>query len=453
VWTLAAGARLACSAAALAALPAPTRAQTPPPAPPGAEVEAGDGEGEDDTPAEGFVLPAGTEALPPLVLMGYLDVGFADAQGNGTSLAGPDDGTPADYHVDFFAPMVNSRGDVASTETGGRVTHGFLPRSVAIAGKPSFLLNTASFDLRYQAPRAPVMAFTRLQVLPRFGGDGRGNQTWVFLEQAFGRVTPFEGHELFVSLGKFDSVFGIEYLEREAPFRTGITPSLLARYTTGTSIGAKVFYRQQIAPLWSALSLNFAATNSGTMIEALQPPDASLTGRPVLAARLGYELALPALQIKLGASGLRGPRNDQHERSVPQKMYGADGRLTVAGFTLAGEYVHVEKEETEGAKQTGMGTFPATPEFYAHGFWAQGSYALAIGRGPLRAITGYGRYERRHAYFEGFTPITVARVTGGVRLDLWESFILKAEMLFNRELEGAPTVKNDVFTSSAVYSW
>ena len=64
-------------------------------------------------------------------------------------------------------------------------------------------------------------------------------------------------------MGKFDSVFGIEYLDNQANIRTGITPSLIARYTTGQSVGAKLFYRLQFAPLWSAVCLNAAVTNSG----------------------------------------------------------------------------------------------------------------------------------------------------------------------------------------------
>ena len=44
-------------------------------------------------------------------------------------------------------------------------------------------------------------------------------------------------HSLFV--GKVDSVVGIEYKTRKAPERFGITPSLLARYTTGTAVGIK----------------------------------------------------------------------------------------------------------------------------------------------------------------------------------------------------------------------
>ena len=50
---------------------------------------------------------------------------------------------------------------------------------------------------------------------------------------------PFDAPELALTVGKFDSVFGIEYLENQANIRTGITPSLIARYTTGQSLGAK----------------------------------------------------------------------------------------------------------------------------------------------------------------------------------------------------------------------
>jgi hypothetical protein len=298
-----------------------------------------------------------------------------------------------------------------------------------------------------------VMAFVRIQMVPRWGGDGAGNTTTLYVEQAFGRVTPFEGRELFISGGKFDSVFGIEYLDNPSLFRTGITPSLLARYTTGTALGVKAFYRQQIPVLWSAVSLNVAATSGSNFVEALQPTDASLTGVPVASGRFGYELDLPRVQVKLGASGLRGPRNDQFDRHALLTMYGFDARLNVFGLSLAGEYVHVDEDEGSGGKQTGAGGFPIASAFHAHGFWAQAAYALRLPRGPLRAVTPYGRYEQRHAEFEGFRPITVARVTAGLRLDLWSALILKGEVLLNRELSGAPEVDNDVFTTSAVYAW
>jgi hypothetical protein len=406
---------------------------------------------DDVVESEGFVLPPGVETVPALSLLGYVDFGFAKAGGDGTSFPPGDNRVPADYGVDTFAPAVNSRGDVASIDSGGRPTNGFLPRSVNIAGRPSFLINTINQDLRYQTPH--VMAFVRLQVLPRWGGDGAGNVTSLFVEQAFGRVTPLEGRELFVAGGKFDSVFGIEYLDNAALYRIGITPSLFARYTTGTALGLKTFYRQQIPGLWSALSLNIAATNGSNFVEALQPPDASLTGVPILSGRFGYELNLPGVQVKLGGSALRGPRNDQFDRHALLTMFGFDARLLLAGLSLSGEYVYVDEEEGAGSKQTGAGGYPIASEFYAKGFWAQAAYALPLAFGPLRAVTPYARYERRHAWFEGFRPITVARGTAGLRIDLWKSLVLKGEYLINQELEGAPTVDNDVLTTSVVYSW
>jgi hypothetical protein len=403
--------------------------------------------------AEGFVLPEGAVATPPFVIMGYIDVGFARARGDGTSFAPGDPRPEPDYHTDPFAPAVNSRGDVASIDAGGKELSGFLPRTVNIGGRGSFLLNTLDLDLRYQPPRAPVMAFARVQFLPRWGGDGRGNQSTVLVEQAFGRVTPLDGREFFLSLGKFDSVVGIEYLDKEAPYRIGITPSLMARYTTGTALGVKVFYRQQLPAAWSALSLNAAATNGSNFVEALHPPDASLTGVPTVSARLGFELNLPTFQIKLGASGLGGPRNDAHDIHAPLKMYVLDARVLVGGLSLAGEYVNASEEEAEGMKQTGMGAFPEAAEFNVQGAWVQAAYAIHLDLQSLRAVTLYARFERRHAWFETMPAITVGRLTAGARLDLWDCLILKGELLVNRELEGAPSVENDVVTFSGVYTW
>jgi hypothetical protein len=401
--------------------------------------------------SEGYSPPLEGAATPsPLTINGYVDVGFAKAQGNGTSFPPGDTVLPADYGVDTFAPAVNSRGDVASIDPNGRFVNGFLPRSVAIGGRASFLLNTFDVDLKYATPNAPLLMFARVQFLPRF--TGVDDQTRVYVEQAFGRLVPFESLELALTVGKFDSVFGIEYLDNQANIRTGITPSLLARYTTGLSIGAKLFYRVQLAPFWSALSFNVAATNSGNFVEALQPPDASLTGRPVGSGRLGYELNTPFVQAKLGGSIAYGPRNDQNDPNALQKEYGADLRLAAFGVYLSAEYVRVD-EGQGGPKTTSLAPFPLSSEFSARGGYVQLAWAIAIDRGPLRKLTVYGRYDRRHAWFEGFTPITVDRFTGGLRLDLGDSLILKGEYLDNRELAGAPTVANNVLTTSLVYSY
>jgi len=413
-------------------------------------------------------------ATPPLVITGYVDVGFAKAQGDGTSFpssyrALPPPGPP-DYFVDPFAPAVNARGEAASTALPpGTMAGGFLPRSAGIGGKPSFLINTADVDLRYTAPELPILIFTRLQVIPRLydpatsQGVLGGEYTRLFLEQAFGRITPIKSAELAISVGKFDSVFGIEYLDNQANFRVGVTPSLLARYTTGQSTGVKVFYRYQLIPIASAISLNVAATNSGTFVEALQGPSASLTGRPVGAARLGYELNLARVSLKLGASAVYGPRNDQSATTAAtQRLLGVDVRLVVPTLTIAGEYVDIEEEGGDEIaampvpKLAGTGPYPEVAEFYAHGFWLQAAEELPLPIDPaLFRATLYARYEQRHADFPGYAgaDIEVDRITAGLNLGLGESLQVKAEYLVNREVEGAPQVANNVFTSSAVWTW
>jgi hypothetical protein len=88
-----------------------------------------------------------------------------------------------------------------------------------------------------------------------------------------------------------------------------------------------------------------------------------------------------------------------------------------------------------------------------NGFYNQLAVAVPTGTTGLQTATVYLRYDRRHAEFEGFGPILTSRITVGARLDLWSALALKAEYLFNRENAGAPTVPNDVFTSSVVYTW
>ncbi len=393
---------------------------------------------------------------PPLVVTGYVDVGFADAQGNGTSFHPADNRAPLDYGVDTFAPAVNSRGEVASTDPGTdplgnpRFVNGFLPRSTGIGGVPSFLINTASVDFRYLAPELPVMVFTRVQLLPRFAN---GDASRVVLDQAFGRIAPFKSAELALSVGKFDSVFGIEYLENQANFRVGVTPSLLARYTTGTSVGGKLFYRAQLVSMASALSLNLAVTNGSTLVESLQTADRSLTGVPIGSGRLGYELNLSRTSVKLGASFSYGPRNDQLDRAAIQYLLGFDVRVLLGPLMVSGEYVKIHQDEgSADGKFTGLGRFPFASQFYAQGFWAQAAYELQIPSANLK-LTPYGRYEQRHAEFEGFAAIVVDRITGGINLGVGDNLQIKAEYLANRELSGAPNVANNVIASSVVWTW
>jgi hypothetical protein len=398
---------------------------------------------------DAYTTPTGF-AVGGLQINGYVDIGFAKAQGNGTSFAPGDTRIPADYVADTFATAVNTRGDVASVDSGGRFTNGFLPRSMNIGGQPSFLLNTFDVDLKYAPATAPILLFSRFQLYPRYGASG--NVTTAEVEQAFARIAPFSSAEFAISIGKFDSVFGIEYLQNESNLRTNVTPSLIARYTTGQSLGLKAFYRKELPP-WFAASLNFSATNGGTMTETLAPPDISISGRPVLTARLGLEGNFPAVEIKAGASGEYGPRNDQHGARVHQWLLGADLRIISKRLSLEAEGVTVRQDQGDADKTNGLGTQTLVSEFAARGAYVTLAYGQPLTEGALRKLTPYVRFERRRAQFEGFSAYTVQRVTAGFRVDLWDELIAKAEYLINGEVSGLPPVDNNVFTSSFVYSF
>jgi hypothetical protein len=406
-------------------------------------------EAEGSEPA-GYTAPEATQ--PVFRVSGYVDFGWAKAQGNGSSFLPGDTRLPADYYVDPFAPAVNSRGDVASLDAGGRFVNGFLPYTVGAGGNGTFLLNVANVDLQVTPRGTPVLVFIRAQALPRW--NGQGSETRFLLDQAFGQVTPLPSQELSITAGLFDSVFGIGYLENQSNLRVGITPSLIARYTTGHAIGLKVFYRWQIPSILSAVSINAAVTNHGFEWDSLQVNSLSFTGVPVGSARLGYELNLLGTVVKLGVSGLYGPRNDQRDPSATETQLGADARFVWGPVALWGEYVNVRQEPgTSPPKFTGTGVYSIASGFRVYGFYVQAAYALPIHGRVLSGLAVYGRYGRRKGGFDGTPQLLTSRWTVGARLELWTVLALKAEALFNRENAGAPTVDNDVFTTSAVFSF
>ena len=84
-------------------------------------ARAGDDTGgvDADNASDGYTPAEGSASPPAFHVNGYVDIGFAHAGGDGTSFPAGDTRLPADYGVDTFAPAVNSRGDVASTDAGG----------------------------------------------------------------------------------------------------------------------------------------------------------------------------------------------------------------------------------------------------------------------------------------------------------------------------------------------
>ena len=164
-------------------------------------------------------------------------------------------------------------------------------------------------------------------------------------------------------------------------------------------------------------------------------------------------LPLGVFQVKLGTSGEYGPRNDQHGNYVHEWAIGADLRVIVGGLSLSAEGISIRQDEGAADKANGLGPWTVVSGFAARGAYGTLAWAVPLSDGAFRKLTPYVRYEQRHAQFEGFPAYTVDRLTAGVRLDLWDQLIMKAEGLLNGEVSGLPTVANNVFTSSFVYQF
>ena len=95
--------------------------------------------------AEGYTPPA--DAQPALRILGYVDLGWARAQGNGTSFAPGDTRVPADYGVDAFARVRPATAGRRSQPSYESILEQPRPRSPAAsppATKPSATCSTAT---------------------------------------------------------------------------------------------------------------------------------------------------------------------------------------------------------------------------------------------------------------------------------------------------------------------
>src|SRR5262249_39738418 len=129
-----------------------------------------------------------------------------------------------------------------------------------------------------------------------------------------------------IYIGKFDSVLGIEYRQRKSNQRFGITPSLIARYTTGTPIGLKV--RSRIGPD-DLLTFAGAVTNGSSVIEPFHFYDEtdSNAGKTV-SGRVSIAPLRSAVRLEVGASGLYGAQDRALDSRHPIWFAGADLQLS-----------------------------------------------------------------------------------------------------------------------------
>jgi len=433
--------------AAMTGTPARARAQGPP--------QEGNGDGDDDYgESAGIVLDPATfeqrlaqsEALvrnsqSPLQLGGYVDFGFFVPQGNGS-------GYIEDFgHVffpeyagkfgwvflgDILAPAINTRGEPADLGTAPGVNR---YDGINSRGAPGFVVNEVNVRLRSAlTPTALVSA--SINFTPRTGSDfALGDAFDVDIAQVEWLPTASQRTSLFA--GKMDPVFGIEYRERKADQRFGITPSLIARYTTGTALGLKVrskFGRND----WLVLAVAF--TNGSNTTESFHFYDEldSNLGKTA-SGRLSVRLPLP-MALEIGVSGSAGPQDRATDTRFWMWFYGVDLLGHWGRFDLKGQWM--------------TGRAPGEPAQNVYGLELHSGGFLELDAMVTSSFGVLGRGEYRDAFVwlsDQRAYLTQSwRATVGVRWVITPRAVLKAEFLKNGEYGGVPAIANDVLTSSFV---
>jgi len=379
---------------------------------------------------------------PSFTWGGYIDLGFFAPQGNGAGYVqdfGHQVLNTAPYTSytwvflgDILAPAVNSRGEVADLGDAAGVDRF---DSINSRGAPGFVAN--EINLRLRATPAPSAIITAsLNFTPRTGRDfALGDAFDVDLAQLEWLPTVSGRTSIFV--GKMDSVLGIEYRDRKSDRRFGVTPSLMARYTTGTALGLKV--RTKLgADDWLVLAA--AVTNGSNTTEQFHFYDetdsnAGKTG----SARVAVRPPLP-VRLELGASGSYGAQDRTTSNRRAMWFFGPDLMVEVGGLAVKAQWL-----KGAAAGDPGQDAYQLTLH---GGGYVEADLMLNETWGLL------GRAEYRDAWVSlgpDRAYVTKSwRGTGGARVVFSTWATLKAEYLHNGEYGPIPGVKNDIFTSSLV---
>lgn len=375
---------------------------------------------------------------------GYIDFGFFAPQGNGAGYV-QDVGHQVlpeyagryswVFLGDILAPAVNTRGEAADL---GDAPGAERFDSVNSRGSPGFIVN--ELNLRMAARPAPNAIITAsVNLMPRTGSDfSFGDFFDVDLAQL--EWLPTEARTTSIFVGKVDSVLGIEYRERKSDRRFGITPSLLARYTTGTALGLKV--RSKVGPS-ERLIIAAAITNGSNTTEQFHFYDeldsnAAKTG----SARLSLQLPIPG-SAELGISGSYGGQDRTLSNEHAMWFFGPDLLIDAGPFSVKAQWLkgRAAGDPAAGAYQLDL----------HHGGYLELDWAGGSGLGVL------GRLEYRNAFVALGTErayVTKSwRGTVGGRWIASRWAALKAEYLHNGSFGNLPTVRSDVFTSSVVLSY
>lgn len=386
---------------------------------------------------------------------GYFDVGFFVPQGDGAGIV-EDFGDrvlrrlrPADagkyawvFLGDILAPTVNSRGEAADLGPEPGVDRF---DSIDSRGALGAVLNEANFTLDVGVG-AWARGTVSVNVVPRSGGEFSIGD---FIELDLAQLELIVSDALPTSLfaGKIEPVIGVEYKRRHASDRFGITPSLIARYTTGSQLGVKA--RSKLLGGWVVLAAAFtnqsATQEQFHFAEELDSNDGkTVSGRAALRVPLSElfpEVFAGALE--LAADGLVGPQDRALDTAGLFHLVGFDFEYDGTDLGLRGQFLTGGSPGRGADRAYGL-------DLVASGY-VELDYMLtpmfgALVRGDFR--NAWVTLGQERAYLTKSW-----RVTGGLRAVFNRNLVVKVEYLHNGEYLDLPTIDNDVFTSSLVVTY
>jgi hypothetical protein len=397
-----------------------------------------------------------TGRQPRVTISGFIDVGFYAVGGDGTGFV-QDLGPAGARHFpgladqfawvflgDILSTAVNTRGEPADLGNPPGVTRF---DGIASRGAPGFIANEVTLRLR-AAVADSALASASLSFVPRSGRDfAAGDNFEVELAQLEWMLGATRRTSVFV--GKIDPVIGIEYRERKSDHRFGITPSLIARYTTGTPVGLKL--RSKLGASERVI-VAAAVTNGSSGIEGFHFHDeidsnAGKTG----SARLAV-VPLP-LDLEIGASGEWGPQDRALDSRDALWFWGFDLRLRLGRAELKAEWLRghgageITRVYPEPHRPWGIDLRSGG---YAELDWMLVPRFGVLLRGEHRDARVWLGDPAAPGGGDRVYVTKVWRATAGARLMLADRVVLKAEYLHNGEYGGLPNIHNDVFTSSLV---
>jgi hypothetical protein len=396
-----------------------------------------------------------TARRPIVSVGGYVDAGFFATSGTGVGII--QDSGPARVYPeymdryswvflgDLLAPAVNSRGEAADLGDFAGIDRF---DSVNSNGAPGFIINEVNLTLT-AALSPSALATASVNFVPRSGHDfSIGDFIEVDLAQLEWMPTPSGKTSIFV--GKFDSVIGIEYRERKASQRFGITPSLIARYTTGTPIGIKV--RSKFGEN-DRVVIAAAATNGTSTTEQFHFYDEidSNAGKTA-SGRLSVK-PLPLLDLEIGASGEYGSQDRALDSLDATWFWGFDLLGHLGPVDLKAQYLrgHAAGERADRIYDPAHRPYGLDLKQggYLEADWMVTPLLGVYGRAELRdALVWLGNANAAPLLGDRLYITKSWRATGGVRAVINEHIVLKAEYLHNGEYGRIPEIANDVFTSS-----